>query len=62
MRILKELSSDEAVDGTFDAAWREHRRGCKAGIEVHLFLKSLGHNSINIDSQGQVKEVNQLGE
>ena len=50
MRIFDAISFDEAIDSAFDAAWRVRRRGSKAEIEVRLFLKSLRHNSIAINS------------
>ena len=50
MRIVDAISFDEAIDSAFDAAWRVRRRGSKVEIEVRLFLKSLRHNSIAINS------------
>ena len=51
IRILKKVSSDEAVDGAFDTAWQVRRRGSETEIKIHIFVKSLGRDLVTIDSQ-----------
>ena len=50
MHVLDVISSDKDVDSAYGAAWWVYRKGINVEIEDHLFLKSLGYNSIAINS------------
>ena len=58
VRVLLELSEDEAGYCSFDTSGRMLRDGSDTELNVHFFLVSLGEDSTIFNGESHVKKVN----